>query len=241
MKLTSKTIMITGGTSGIGYALAQFLLKQNNEVIILGSNVEVLDRAKDQGFGTIQCDLTDRCDIEKAVVHIQNEYQDLSVLFNNAGIQQNYLFDDAVMPLDKIAHEINVNITGQITITQLLLPILQTAKESMIVNTTSALGAFPKQNALVYSASKAAMRNFTKGLRFALNKSDIKVIEFIPPVTDTNMTKGRPEKKMPLGQLLKEILPQIENGKSLATTSKVRLFLFISFLSEALAHKIINK
>ena len=124
MELVGKTILITGGTSGIGYALGQELLKKNNKVILLGRDSAKLIHAKNEGFHTIQCDLSKQRDIERAAVEIQNEFPGLDVLFNNAGVQYNYLLTSTVIPLDKIQKEITINLTGQILLTQLLIPIL---------------------------------------------------------------------------------------------------------------------
>lgn len=241
MRLSNKTILITGGTSGIGYALGKELLRKNNKVILLGRDSTKLIKAGDEGFLTIQCDLSQQSDIEKSALEIQNEYPDLDVLFNNAGIQYNYLITSTVIPLDKIKKEIAINLTGQILLTQLLIPVLSNSENALIVNTTSGLGAFPKNDGLVYSASKAAMRNFTTGLKYALKSTGISVVEFIPPVTNTSMTAGRNEVKMSSASLVKIVLPQLERGRSIITPFKMRIFLWIAFLFPSLANKILSQ
>ncbi len=233
--------MITGGTSGIGYALGVELLKKGNIVILLGRDTAKLIHASSKGFKTIQCDLSKQRDIEMAALEIQNEYPDLDVLFNNAGVQFNYSLTSTVIPLDKINKEITINLTGQILLTHLLIPILSNSKQAMIVNTTSGLGAFPKDDGLVYSASKAAMRNFTVGLKYALKAIGISVVEFIPPVTDTSMTAGRDEDKMSATELVRMVLPQLEKGRSIIAPFKMRMFLWIAFLFPSLANKILSK
>ena len=241
MKLVNKTILITGGTSGIGLELGKQLQAKNNRVILLGRNAERLDEAKSQGFETIQCDLYNQHELEAAVVKIQNEYPDLDVLFNNAGLQYNYLFTESITPQEKIRKEIDVNLSSQIIFTQMLIPVLANSEDAMIINTTSGIGAYPKEDGLVYSASKAGMRSFTIGLRNSLKNTSIKVVEFIPPVTATAMTHGRDENKIAVDSLVKAIIPQIESGKEIATVFKTRMFLWISFLFPGLAHKILSK
>ena len=241
MKLNNNTILITGGTSGIGYALGQALLQRNNQVILLGRNKAKLGQLAAEGFETIVCDLTSEESIEKAVLVIQNQYPDLNLLFNNAGVQFNYNFVESIHPSERIKQELEVNFTGQVILTQLLLPILSNAPKAWIINTTSALGIFPKTNGLLYSASKSAMRNFTLGLKYTLKRTSIKVLEFIPPVTDTPMTAGRNETKMSAQGLAGRILPQLAKEKSVMTIPKIRLFSWIAFLSPALAHKILSK
>ncbi|MCK0190292.1 SDR family NAD(P)-dependent oxidoreductase [Arenibacter sp. F20364] len=241
MKLNNNTILITGGNSGIGLALGRALLKLNNTVILLGRDKTKLAVVEKEGFATIVCDLESQGAIENAAVQIQNKYPHINILFNNAGVQYNYKFTKNVIPLNRISREININLIGQMTLTQILIPLLSNAEKSIIVNTTSGLGAFPKLDGLVYSASKAAMRNFTTGLRTSLKNSNIRVLEFIPPVTDTEMTKRRDEKKMPAKELVEHILPQLQREKKILTVPKMRIFLWIAFLYPALAHKILSK
>ncbi len=241
MKLTNNTILITGGTSGIGLTLGRALLKLDNTVILLGRDRNKLVAVKKEGFETIACDLANLEEIESATLYIQNHFPAINMLFNNAGVQYNYDFREGIIPLDKISEEININLTGQLILTQFMIPLLSNAEKSIIVNTTSGLGAFPKGNGLVYSASKAAMRNFTTGLRYHLKGSNINVLEFIPPVTNTAMTKGRTEEKMSAEALIERILPQLQKEKRILTITKMKFFLWIAFLIPSLAHKILSK
>ena len=241
MKLTNNTILITGGSSGIGLTLGRALLKLDNTVILLGRNKTKLTELEKEGFNTIECDLNNQDEIEAVSIQIQNNFPKLNMLFNNAGIQYNYNFTDNVIPLEKISQEISINITSQIILTQLLIPILNTNQKAFIVNTTSGLGAYPKEDGLVYSASKAAMRNFTIGLSNSLKNTPIQVLEFIPPVTDTKMTKGRKEQKMSADKLINKIIPQLHKGRKILTVPKMSIFLWIAFLFPALARKILSK
>ena len=151
------------------------------------------------------------------------------------------MFSDAVAPFAKIRNEVDINLTGQLILTQLLIPQLNTAPEALIINTTSGLGAFPKSDGLVYSATKAAMRNFTIGLRYALSTTNIKVLEFIPPVTDTGMTSSRNEKKMAPAALVQMAIPQIEKQRRVVTVPAIRVFLWIAWWLPGLANKILSK
>lgn len=241
MKLSNNTILITGGTSGIGLELGRNFLELNNTVILLGRNHAKLNKLEKEGFETICCDLSKQSDIEEASIMIQNQYPKLNMLFNNAGIQYNCIFIENVIPLNRITEEITINVTGQIMLTQLLIPVLNNNGNSFIVNTTSGLGAFPKADGLIYCASKAAMRNFTVGLRYSLKPNLIKVLELIPPVTDTGMTKGRIETKMPVDKFVKQIIPQLRKERKILTINKMRLFLWIAFLLPSVAHKIVSK
>lgn len=241
MNLSGNTVLITGGTSGIGLELGRALLKNQNTVILLGRNGEKLGQLENEGFATIACNLANQSEVETASVRIQNEFSEINMLFNNAGVQYNYDFTGQLIPLDKIADEVAVNITGQLVLTQLLIPHLSTKKRAYIINTTSGLAAYPKVDGLVYSATKAAMRNFTVGLRNAMAVGPVKVLEFIPPVTETEMTRGRAEAKMSAHELIQKILPQLEKERTILTVPKMRMFLWIAFIFPSLARKIISK
>ena len=239
MKLSNNTILITGGTSGIGLVLAHALQKLENKVIVLGRDSGRLQEAKRAGFDIMPCDMSDPGAIEQASVDLQNRYPDLNVLFNNAGIQYNYNFTENVVSPQKIVREININVTGQLILTQLLLPMIRSNNNGVIVNTTSGLGAFPKSDGLVYSASKAAMRNFTIGLRHKLKSTSVKVFEFIPPVTDTHMTSQRNEQKMSPDALVNHIIPQLQKNKPMLTVFSMRVFLIIARFFPGFAAKIV--
>lgn len=241
MELKNNKILITGGTSGIGLALGRKLLQGRNTVILLGRNEKKLRKLKQAGFKTIKCDLSSKADIERAVLIIQNEYSTLNMLFNNAGMQYNYQFTDTIIPLNKIDQEITTNVIGQIILTHLLIPVLSANQKAFIINTTSALGAYPKSDGIVYSASKAAMRNFTVGIRNKLKSLGIKVMEFIPPVTETGMTISREGEKMKVDRLIEKIIPQLLKEKQVLTVKSVRFFLLISTLLPGLAKKILDK
>jgi len=238
MKLKHRTILITGGTSGIGKALAGELQKDNT-VIITGRSKEPLEQARRQGLATITCDITKRADIEALVMKLEQEYPELDTLINNAGVQYNYNLLTASGAHQKIQHELDTNLSGAMQLTHLLLPLLST-KPSAIVNVTSALGAVPKTDGLVYSASKAGLRSFTRGLRKLLRGKDISVVEVIPPVTDTRMTAGREEGKMPAGELVQIILRQWAGGRRLIAPGKIKLLLLIDRFLPGLADKIIR-
>ncbi|MDF0716838.1 SDR family NAD(P)-dependent oxidoreductase [Muricauda sp. 334s03] len=239
MKLIGKTILITGGTSGIGLELGSTLLPKN-KVILMGRNKNRLKALKAEGFEIIACDLASVGAIEKCVVQLEKEYPQLDVLFNNAGIQLNYSFMDDIVGHDKVVSEINTNFTGQVLLTKLLIPLMSNSDQALIVNTTSALGMVPKQDALIYSATKAAMRSFNFGLKKILNTTNIDVIELIPPVTATAMTEDRDEDKMSTTDLINSVLPQIETGKPMATTGKIRFFNVLGKLFPNMAYKLVN-
>ena len=176
MQFNDRTIVITGGTSGIGQCLARTLRDRRNEVIVLGRAGERLDRMAEEGFATVPCDLGDPSSIENAAHQLAQRWSRVDVLFNNAGVQYNYDLTSEVLPVGRIHREIDIDLSGQILFTQLMLPLLSRSDTAMIVNTTSGLGAYPKADGLVYSAAKAGMRSFTVGLRNVLRRTPIRVL-----------------------------------------------------------------
>ena len=237
MKLSGHTILITGGTSGIGRELA-LRLKASNTVLVTGRNPDRLAEATAAGLIAIRCDLTSRADIDQLLTRIEQDYPALDVLINNAGVQYNYQLPARDDIFRKVQEEIAINLTGTIQLTQALLPTLLT-KPSQILNVTSALAWVPKSDGLVYSASKAGLHNFTRGLRKALKGHDVVVREIVPPVTDTGMTAGREEAKMNAGALADLILAQWKKGKKRLAPTKIRLFAGINHWLPSVADRII--
>ena len=238
MKLQNRTILITGGTSGIGKELA-LQLRANNRVIVTGVRKTKIEAASNSGLTALPLNLSDKNSIEELVLKIEQDFPSLDVLINNAGIQFNYDFIDDTDPGIKVEKELNTNLIGTIQLTQLLIPILAT-KPSLMINVTSALGSVPKSNGLLYSVSKAGLRNFHRGLKKIMKGQSLKLIELIPPVTDTEMTAGREETKMPADVLAVLAIKQIEKGKKLVAPFKIRLFLMINRLFPHVADRIIG-
>lgn len=238
MSIQKRTILITGGTAGIGLALARALQPQNR-VIVTGRKPEGLAAAQQAGLTAIPCDLTQRADIDRLVQTIEQEHQALDTLINNAGVQFNYDFRSETDPFTRIATELHTNLTGSIQLTQRLMPTLL-RNEGTIINVTSALGKVPKSEGLVYSVSKAGLSLFTLALRKILRGSKLKVLELIPPVTATNMTAGRAEQMMQPSELAAIVLKQWHRGRKTLAPFKVRLLLGINQLSPFLANRIIK-
>ena len=238
MAIENQTILITGGTSGIGRGLALELSK-GNRVIVTGRNKERLVRAESEGMVAMYCDLNDKASIEHLVLEIEQSYPGLNTLINNAGIQYNYDLLAEPNLFEKIHIEISTNLVGAIQLTHLLLPILST-KTSTILNVTSGLATVPKSDGLIYSASKAGLHNFTLGLRKVLKHHPIRVIEVIPLVTATPMTSTRTEQKMEVEELVQLVLKQWRNGRLCIAPTQIKLLLWINRFFPTLANLIVK-
>jgi len=226
MKLTGNKILITGGGSGIGYAMAERFVEEGNTVIICGRREAALKEV----VGKIPSIITQRCDlsIESERVNlfewISREHGDLNVLVNNAGIQNWMLVTDDDF-FSRAKNEIATNIEAPIHLTSLFLKLrsLET-----IMNVTSGLSFVPFTKVPVYSATKAFFHSFTISLRFLLRSSNVEVIEVIPPALNTDLGgKGLHDFAPPVSEFIESIFAQLKEGKTDLT------FGFTEAMSEA--------
>lgn len=191
MKPTGNTILITGGGSGIGEALAHRLHDAGNQVIIAGRRLEALEKAAEgrEGISVIQLDVEDASAIDDFAVRVVGEHPSLNVLVNNAGIMR---FEKLVSRRDLTDAEetVTTNLLGPIRLINALLDHLSAQPDPAIINVTSGLAFVPLTSAPTYSATKAAMHAYTVTLRQAL-KGKVDVIELAPPAVQTSLTPGQ--------------------------------------------------
>src|SRR6185295_1514432 len=189
MRLTGRTILITGGSAGIGLALALKFLELGNEVIVTGRRQSVLDAVKAQypGLHTIQSDVADPDQIAGLAVQVKWDFPKLDVLINNAGVGIAKNLRGSVGDLSGLMAEMEINVGGVIRTTSALIDIL-TANKGTVINVSSALAFVPVPAMPIYSATKAAVHSYTQSLRFQLEDSGVEVIELMPPAVQTNMT-----------------------------------------------------
>jgi uncharacterized oxidoreductase len=242
MKLTNNTILITGGSSGIGLSLAKRFLALNNKVIITGRDARKLELIKQElpDIVTFKGDLTDKTVLEKLVLFIKEQYPCINVLINNAAVQFNYQFAEDSNFIHKTDYEVAVNLIVPIKLTGLLLPLLLKNENSAIVNVSSGLFIAPKRSASVYCATKAALHSYSKTLRYQLEDTKTKVFEIIPALIDTPMTAGRGSSKLSPEQLTDEVVSSLRANKYEIYFGKTKLLKFISRLSPKLADSIMK-
>lgn len=240
MKLTDNKIIITGATEGIGYALTIKFLSLGNTIIAVARNKERLSELAniDKRIIPFQCDLSKMDELENLSLFLEKEHTDVNILINNAGIQYNYHFAEEIHLLHKIEYEINVNFIAPLKLIAFVLPFLKQNENAAIVNVSSGLGLVPKMQAPVYCGTKAGIHIFTKALRYQLQK--VKVFEIIPPLVDTNMTKGRGNGKITAEQLVDEFIKSFEKNNYEINIGKVKLLKFINRISPSLAEKILK-
>jgi uncharacterized oxidoreductase len=189
MKLTGRTILITGGSAGIGLAFALKFLELDNKVIVTGRRQAVLDqvKAKHPKLHTIQSDVAEPAQIAALAARVKSDSPKLDVLMNNAGIMLYKNLKAPAADLAGLMAEMNVNVGGVITTTSAFIDILG-ANKGTVINTSSALAFVPLPSAPIYSATKAAIHSYTQSLRFQLEETGVEVIELMPPGVKTDMT-----------------------------------------------------
>ena len=189
MKLTENTILITGGSNGIGLELATQFLKLGNTVIITGRNLNRLNEVKKKypKLNIIQSDAGKSIDIKSLYEIVSKQFPKLNVLINNAGIMRKLNLNDTSLDLENINQEIAINLSGPIRMVNQFLPLLKLQQHAAIMNVSSGLAFVPFPISPVYSATKAGVHFYTQTLRIQLKNSNIKVFELAPPLTNTDL------------------------------------------------------
>jgi uncharacterized oxidoreductase len=212
MKHSGNAILITGGGSGIGRELARRFHDLGNKVIIAGRRREVLDETISgrEGMYAIELDVANPASILATANRLLAEHPDLNVLINNAGIM---VYEPLDVPRDLSVPEaiVTTNLLGPIRLTDALIDHLKGRPDAAVINVSSGLASVPLVGAPTYSATKAAIHNYSLSLREAL-KGRVEVIELIPPGVQTDLTPGQSTREgyMPLDDYIDEVMSLFE-------------------------------
>ncbi|HEX7285331.1 MAG TPA: SDR family NAD(P)-dependent oxidoreductase [Candidatus Angelobacter sp.] len=215
MNLSSNTILITGGASGIGLAMAERFLAAGSRVILCGRREDKLReaKAKHPQFVTRACDVEQPVQRTALFEWVVSEFPQLNVLINNAGIQRRVQLS-AQEDWEQTRREIAINLDAPIHLARLFIPHLMKQETPAIVNVTSGLSFVPLANVPVYCATKAALHSFTLSLRHQLAGSPIQVIEIIPPAVDTDLGgPGLHKFGVPLDEFADSVFPRLAAGE----------------------------
>ncbi|MBB5985227.1 SDR family oxidoreductase [Sphingobium lignivorans] len=208
MKTTGNTMLVTGGGSGIGRALAQRFHDLGNTVIVAGRTAATLEEtiAGRAGMHALTFDASDPASIAALAEEAIARFPALNILFNNAGIMQR---EDLTRKGDTSIAErtITTNLLAPIRLTDALVTHLSAQPDAAIINTTSGLAFVPLIGTPSYNASKAALHSWTVSLRAQL-AGTIEVIELAPPAVRTELTPGQStrENYMPLEDYVAEVM-----------------------------------
>jgi uncharacterized oxidoreductase len=192
MELKGNTILITGGTSGIGLGFAEALTKLGNKVIICGRREDRLKNINEKNPSIIirRCDISDEKERRDLTAWIQKEHPSFNILINNAGIQTGQRIG-ASLDLQKVRQEVETNFTAPIHLCSLMVDHLKTKQDAAIINISSGLAYVPLAFLSIYCATKAGIHSFTLSLRYLLKDTKIKVFEVAPPAVNTELGQDR--------------------------------------------------
>ena len=245
MNLKDKTILITGGGSGIGLEAAKQFLQIGAKVIISGRNQDKLDAAKKAypTLTTIQSDAGNEADAY-ALFEKVNELGGIDILYNNAGVgvHPKNLGVASDNHLKGAEYELQVNYLGVIRLNNLFVEMLKSRKESAIINTTSILSMVPSMLEATYSASKSALAFYTRSLRGHLEilGANVKVFELLPPLVDTDMVADRDDKKISPEQLVKGLIKGLEKNQYTIRVGDSKLIYVLNRFFPKLTFGLIN-
>jgi uncharacterized oxidoreductase len=196
MQLRGNSVLITGGTSGIGLAFAQEFLKEGSNVIITGRRQDRLDQISTQYPGIVvrQSDVADAAQRKELAQWVTQNYPETNILINNAGVQ---LLTDMTNPvdLDRVRQELETNVVAPVHLTSLMVPHLRTKNHAAVVNISSGLAFSPLAFMPVYCATKAAVHSLSLSLRYQLKDTSVRVFEIAPPAVDTELGQDRRQDK----------------------------------------------
>jgi uncharacterized oxidoreductase len=246
MTIRNKTVLITGGASGIGFEIAKLLSAKGNKIVIIGRNESKLKAATEALPNTtaIRCDINSETDVKELIAQVSLKYPELSVLINNAGRAFVYTHSESAGAFEKSMEEFATNYFSLVRITEGFLPLLKAQKEAAIVNVTSIVALSPSANVPSYSDSKAAVRSYTLSLRHTLAKDTaIKVFELMPSLVNTEFSKeiGGEQNGIPPIEVAQGLVHGIETGEYEIKIGQTADFLKYYLTAPAEAFKMMNQ
>ena len=248
MKLQGNTILITGGSGGIGFELASQLLARGNVVVVTGRDQAALDSARQKlpALRTIRSDVGDPDAIASLHQQVMKEFPALNVLINNAGVMRKVNLQTFGTDLQDITEEIEINLSGPIRMVMQFLPHLRGQDRPAIVNVSSGLAFNPYPISPIYGAAKSGIHSFTQSLRVQLKQTKIQVFELAPPAVDTPLNhkfaeelKGAP--LMSPARLVEAALKGLEQDRMEIRVGLANIMMILSRLAPAFMLKQLSK
>jgi uncharacterized oxidoreductase len=243
MDINGKTVLLTGGSAGIGREIARQLKAKGAQVILTGRDAARLEAMKAEGFEVLAADLSNAAGVDALVAALGDRAID--ILINNAGLGVPHDVRERLPDADAADGVFYANLAAPVRLITALLPRLRArtpaAPQAAIVNVTSGLAIAPNTASSVYCASKAGLRSFTMALRAQLAGEPILVVEALPPVVDTQMTADRTTSKMPTQECARQIIAAIEGDRPEANVGMVKILRAVYSLSPALARSVMRR
>lgn len=235
MNVAGKTVLLTGGSAGIGREIARQLQAKGAAVILTGRDPARLGAMRAEGFETLAADLSNAAGVDALVEALGD--RSIDILINNAGQLIDHDFRKGTPDPQAADEGIYANLTAPVRLITALVPRLRDRPQAAIVNVTSGLAIAPAARQPVYCATKAGLRFYTLALREQLKRTSIKVIEALPPVVDTQMNDGNPMKKMPAEECARQIIEAIERGRDEANIGMTRTLRIVESMAPSLARR----
>ncbi len=244
MQPKNKVVLITGGGSGIGFALAKAFVAAGSTVIACGRNQQKLEKAKSAlpELNIAVCDVTNDEQIKNLVNKTKEEFGGIDVLVNNAGVFQSLDYTSGEVTMEVQTKEVEIDFMGPIRMIHHFLPELQNKGEAAIVNVSSGLAFVPLAMAPIYCATKAGLHSWTKSLRWQLKDTSVKVFELLPPLVETEMVAGFEGNPMMNADVLaSNFIKGFTNNKLEITPGQSSQLKMMSKMAEGFIFKQVNK
>lgn len=244
MDLLDNTILITGGSSGIGLELARRLIAKQNRVLICGRTLSKLERAKEEipSLHYLQCDISKPEECEKLRNWIQTDHPECNILINNAAIVTRKNFHDDDKAIQHADAEIATNLMAPIRLSKLLSPIISNNNQPGIINITTGLAFVPRTSYPFYCATKAALHSFTQVLRSQSEQRKINIKEVMFPAVDTPWHNGNaPSIAISPEEAVNEMLEKLAKGDDEIHIGKVKWLYRLSRLAPNFAFRKLNE
>lgn len=247
MNLSNRTALVTGGARGIGRELTRQLAARGTHVVAVGRNAEQLQQLEVELGGQVSAwpaNLARREDVERLIDELPVRHPELSIVINNAGVQveADVLSADPAALRTAYRQEICVNFEAVVLICTGLLPHLRRQPAAALINVTSGLALAPKASAPVYCATKAALRSFTRALRYQCEADapDVRVIDAVMSLVDTDMTAGRGRGKISPAKAAAEVLAGLEADRPEIYVDRTKLLKLVMRLAPSVGERIMR-
>jgi uncharacterized oxidoreductase len=229
VKTSGNTILITGGGSGIGRALAEAFHRLGNDVIIAGRNEQTLTEvtAANPGMRSAVLDVSDPQSLQSFAAHAPHDYPSLNVVLNNAGIMRPEDLRSEPFDLSTAEATVATNLLGPIRLTTALLPLLQRQAHASVITVSSGLAFVPLALTPTYCATKAAIHSYSQSLRHQLKDTAVEVIEIIPPYVQTTLMgeqQANDPQAMPLDEFIAEVMQILEAERNVKEVCVKRVY-----------------
>lgn len=229
MNMTGNTILMTGGTSGIGRALAEAFHSLGNQVIVTGRRKALLDEltAANPGMHAAELDVQDVASLAGFAESIAAQFPALNVLINNAGIMKSEDLNDAAADFSAVEATVETNLMAPLRLTAALLPHLKKQPHSVLMTVSSGLAFLPLAMTPTYCATKAAIHSWTQSLRYQMQGTSVQVMELIPPYVQTELQgayQAQDPRAMPLGDFIAEVMEILRTQPDVTEICVQRVF-----------------